>query len=137
MIAKPEGFIIMDYKTKLQTPATYFIQLKCYVLEGYSNHWFDIFDEQKCLMVQVNEVHFCLSSSQTELLSRAEGMVKETSEYRCLQSQFSVLYNESLILKAQLDETRARLNTTRTARLRQLEHMEASVCVHFCSSLSA
>uniref|UniRef100_A0A7N8XN13 E3 ubiquitin protein ligase n=1 Tax=Mastacembelus armatus TaxID=205130 RepID=A0A7N8XN13_9TELE len=59
-----------------------------------------------------------------ELMSRAESMVKETSEYRCLQSQFSVLYNESLILKAQLDETRARLNTTRTARLRQLEHME-------------
>lgn len=51
-------------------------------------------------------------------------MVKETSEYRCLQSQFSVLYNESLTLKGQLDETRARLNTTRTARLRQLEHME-------------
>lgn len=63
--------------------------------------------------------------------------MKETSEYRCLQSQFSVLYNESLILKAQLDETRARLNTTRTARLRQLEHMEASVCVRVCSSLSA
>ena len=60
-------------------------------------------------------------------------MVKETSEYRCLQSQFSVLYNESLILKAQLDETRARLNTTRTARLRQLEHMEVgSVCVCVC-----
>lgn len=60
-------------------------------------------------------------------------MVKETSEYRCLQSQFSVLYNESLILKAQLDETRARLNTTRTARLRQLEHMEARVfCDYIC-----
>lgn len=59
-----------------------------------------------------------------ELLSRAEEMVKDTSEYRCLQSQFSVLYNESLTLKGQLDETRARLNTTRTARLRQLEHME-------------
>lgn len=69
---------------------------------------------------------------QAELLSRAEGMVKETSEYRCLQSQFSVLYNESLILKAQLDETRARLNTTRTARLRQLEHMEVSVCMFVC-----
>lgn len=67
---------------------------------------------------------FCLLKA--ELLSRAEGMVKETSDYRCLQSQFSVLYNESLILKAQLDETRARLNTTRTARLRQLEHMEVS-----------
>lgn len=67
---------------------------------------------------------------KAELQSRAEGMVKETSDYRCLQSQFSVLYNESLILKAQLDETRARLNTTRTARLRQLEHMEVYVCLH-------
>ncbi|XP_037117968.1 E3 ubiquitin-protein ligase BRE1A isoform X2 [Syngnathus acus] len=64
------------------------------------------------------------NNMKAELLSRAEGMVKDTSEYRCLQSQFSVLYNESLILKAQLDETRGRLNTTRTARLRQLEHME-------------
>ena len=48
-----------------------------------------------------------------------------------------MLYNESLILKAQLDETRARLNTTRTARLRQLEHMEVgSVCVCVCVSIS-
>ncbi|XP_010894035.1 E3 ubiquitin-protein ligase BRE1A isoform X3 [Esox lucius] len=61
---------------------------------------------------------------KVELLSRAEGVVKESSEYRCLQSQFSVLYNESVGLKSQLDETRTRLNTTRTARLRQLEHME-------------
>lgn len=59
--------------------------------------------------------------------------MKETSDYRCLQSQFSVLYNESLILKAQLDETRARLNTTRTARLRQLEHMEVRVCLCWCT----
>lgn len=69
---------------------------------------------------------------KAELLSRAEGLVKETSDYRCLQSQFSVLYNESLILKAQLDETRARLNTTRTARLRQLEHMEVRVHLRRC-----
>lgn len=69
---------------------------------------------------------------KAELLSRAEGLVKETSDYRCLQSQFSVLYNESLILKAQLDETRARLNTTRTARLRQLEHMEVRVRLRRC-----
>ncbi|XP_019901612.1 E3 ubiquitin-protein ligase BRE1A isoform X2 [Esox lucius] len=64
------------------------------------------------------------SQLKVELLSRAEGVVKESSEYRCLQSQFSVLYNESVGLKSQLDETRTRLNTTRTARLRQLEHME-------------
>ncbi|XP_041710223.1 E3 ubiquitin-protein ligase BRE1A isoform X1 [Coregonus clupeaformis] len=64
------------------------------------------------------------SQMKVELLSRAEGVVRESSEYRCLQSQFSVLYNESVGLKSQLDETRTRLNTTKTARLRQLEHME-------------
>ncbi|KAF5904967.1 E3 ubiquitin-protein ligase BRE1A isoform X1, partial [Clarias magur] len=64
------------------------------------------------------------NNMKMELMCRAEGMVRETAEYRCLQSQFSVLYNESLVLKAQLDETRARLNTTRAARLRQLDHME-------------
>ncbi|XP_060783337.1 E3 ubiquitin-protein ligase BRE1A [Neoarius graeffei] len=64
------------------------------------------------------------TNMKMELMCRAEGMVRETAEYRCLQSQFSVLYNESLVLKAQLDETRARLNTTRAARLRQLDHME-------------
>ncbi|CAL8263983.1 unnamed protein product [Lota lota] len=64
------------------------------------------------------------NNMKAELLSRAEGVVKDSAEYRCLQSQFSVLYNESLGLKGQLDETRTRLNTTRTARLRQLEHME-------------
>ncbi|KAM7417726.1 hypothetical protein PAMA_017391 [Pampus argenteus] len=80
--------------------------------------------ELQKLQQDLQTVHQENNNMKTELLSRAEGMVKETSEYRCLQSQFSVLYNESLILKAQLDETRGRLNTTRTARLRQLEHME-------------
>uniref|UniRef100_A0A671NBN1 E3 ubiquitin protein ligase n=1 Tax=Sinocyclocheilus anshuiensis TaxID=1608454 RepID=A0A671NBN1_9TELE len=64
------------------------------------------------------------NNMKVELLSRAEEVAKESAEYRCLQSQFSVLYNESLVLKSQLDETKARLNTTRTVRLRQLDHME-------------
>ncbi|KAI1888223.1 hypothetical protein AGOR_G00182800, partial [Albula goreensis] len=64
------------------------------------------------------------NNMRVELCCRAADVVRDSSEYRCLQSQFSVLYNESLVLKAQLDETRARLNTTRTARLRQLDHME-------------
>ncbi|CAJ1058540.1 E3 ubiquitin-protein ligase BRE1A [Xyrichtys novacula] len=80
--------------------------------------------ELQKLQQDLQNVHQENNSMKAELMSRADGLVKETSEYRCLQSQFSVLYNESLILKAQLDETRARLNTTRTARLRQLEHME-------------
>uniref|UniRef100_A0A671NBL9 E3 ubiquitin protein ligase n=1 Tax=Sinocyclocheilus anshuiensis TaxID=1608454 RepID=A0A671NBL9_9TELE len=61
------------------------------------------------------------NNMKVELLSRAEEVAKESAEYRCLQSQFSVLYNESLVLKSQLDETKARLNTTRT--------MVISVCL--------
>ncbi|GCB81555.1 hypothetical protein scyTo_0022807, partial [Scyliorhinus torazame] len=54
-----------------------------------------------------------------------EDMVKETPEYKCLQSQFSLLYNESLQVKTQLDEARALLLTTKNAHLRQIEHMES------------
>ncbi|XP_016311548.1 E3 ubiquitin-protein ligase BRE1A-like [Sinocyclocheilus anshuiensis] len=64
------------------------------------------------------------NNMKVELLSRAEEVARESAEYHCLQSQFSVLYNESLVLKSQMDETKARLNTTRNARLRQLDHME-------------
>uniref|UniRef100_A0A663FBF1 E3 ubiquitin protein ligase n=1 Tax=Aquila chrysaetos chrysaetos TaxID=223781 RepID=A0A663FBF1_AQUCH len=43
---------------------------------------------------------------KVELRRAVEEAVKETPEYRCMQSQFSVLYNESLQLKAHLDEAR-------------------------------
>uniref|UniRef100_A0A667WMF1 E3 ubiquitin protein ligase n=1 Tax=Myripristis murdjan TaxID=586833 RepID=A0A667WMF1_9TELE len=82
------------------------------------------FSELQKLQQDLQNVNQENNNMRAELLSRAEGVVKDSSEYRCLQSQFSVLYNESLVLKAQLDETRTRLSTTRTACLRQLEHME-------------
>ncbi|XP_031442994.1 E3 ubiquitin-protein ligase BRE1A isoform X2 [Clupea harengus] len=80
--------------------------------------------ELQKLQQDLQNVHQDNQSMRMELVCRAEGVVRDSAEYRCLQSQFSVLYNESLILKTQLDENRARLNTTRTARLRQLDHME-------------
>ncbi|XP_023773836.1 E3 ubiquitin-protein ligase BRE1A-like isoform X1 [Cyanistes caeruleus] len=43
---------------------------------------------------------------EVELRRAVEEAVKETPEYRCMQSQFSVLYNESLQLKVHLDEAR-------------------------------
>lgn len=58
--------------------------------------------------------------------------MKETLEYKCLQSQFSLLYNESLGVKTQLDEARALLLTAKNAHLRQIEHMEViqrTVCL--------
>ena len=41
-----------------------------------------------------------------------------------MQSQFSVLYNESMQLKTQLDEARQQLQTSKNAHLRHIEMME-------------
>uniref|UniRef100_A0A224XJ13 E3 ubiquitin protein ligase n=1 Tax=Panstrongylus lignarius TaxID=156445 RepID=A0A224XJ13_9HEMI len=54
-----------------------------------------------------------------------ESVIVETTEYKCLQSQFSVLYNESMQLKTQLDEVRHQLATSKNAHLRQIEMMES------------
>ncbi|NWS44330.1 BRE1A ligase, partial [Probosciger aterrimus] len=61
---------------------------------------------------------------KVELRRAVEEAVKETPEYRCMQSQFSVLYNESLQLKAHLDEARTLLHGTRTTHQRQVEMIE-------------
>ncbi|XP_043403532.1 E3 ubiquitin-protein ligase BRE1A isoform X4 [Chelonia mydas] len=61
---------------------------------------------------------------KAELRRAVEEAVKETPEYRCMQSQFSVLYNESLQLKAHLDEARTLLHGTRSTHQRQVELIE-------------
>ncbi|TFK08095.1 60S ribosomal protein L3 [Platysternon megacephalum] len=61
---------------------------------------------------------------RVELRRAVEEAVKETPEYRCMQSQFSVLYNESLQLKAHLDEARTLLHGTRGTHQRQVELIE-------------
>lgn len=53
-----------------------------------------------------------------------ESVIVETTEYKCLQSQFSVLYNESMQIKTMLDETRNQLQTSKNQHLRQIEVME-------------
>ncbi|KAF4803873.1 E3 ubiquitin-protein ligase BRE1A [Turdus rufiventris] len=63
-------------------------------------------------------------SQEVELRRAVEEAVKETPEYRCMQSQFSVLYNESLQLKAHLDEARTLLHGTRATHQRQVELIE-------------
>ncbi|KAF7237550.1 E3 ubiquitin-protein ligase BRE1A [Varanus komodoensis] len=65
-----------------------------------------------------------LISSEVDLRRAVEEVVKETPEYRCMQSQFSVLYNESLQLKSQLDEARTLLHGTRSTHQRQVELIE-------------
>nr|XP_036671494.1 E3 ubiquitin-protein ligase Bre1 [Drosophila suzukii] len=54
-----------------------------------------------------------------------ESVIVETTEYKCLQSQFSVLYNESMQIKTMLDETRNQLQTSKNQHLRQIELMES------------
>nr|XP_021406759.1 E3 ubiquitin-protein ligase BRE1B [Lonchura striata domestica] len=58
------------------------------------------------------------------LRSLPEEAVKEALEYKVLQSQFSLLYHESLQVKTQLDEARALLLATKNSHLRHIEHME-------------
>ncbi|XP_041087888.1 E3 ubiquitin-protein ligase BRE1A-like [Polyodon spathula] len=80
--------------------------------------------ELQKLKQDLHQINSENSNMKVQLVSKAQVVVKECSEYRCLQSQFSVLYNESLQHKAQLDEARSRLQGTRGIRLRQLDHME-------------
>ena len=44
-----------------------------------------------------------------ELSTLPEHVVVETTEHKCLQSQFSVLYNEAMQLKTQLEDSRNQL----------------------------
>ncbi|XP_025051027.1 E3 ubiquitin-protein ligase BRE1B [Alligator sinensis] len=67
----------------------------------------------------------CTHAAQVALRSLPEEAVKETLDYKVLQSQFSLLYNESLQVKTQLDEARALLLTTKNSHLRHIEHMES------------
>ena len=63
----------------------------------------------------------------------------ETVEYKCLQSQFSVLYNESMQMKTQLEDARSMLQTSKNTHLRQVEQMEVSkadftLCLHYLTT---
>lgn len=56
-----------------------------------------------------------------------ESVIVETTEYKCLQSQFSVLYNESMQIKTLLDENRNQLQSSKMTHLRQIELMEVKL----------
>merc|ERR1711936_359126 len=60
-----------------------------------------------------------------ELSTLPEHVVVETTEHKCLQSQCSVLYNEAMQLKTQLEEARNQLQMVKNAHMRQIEQMES------------
>lgn len=55
-----------------------------------------------------------------------EDTVLQSAPYKCLQSQFSVLYGEVTQLRQQLDDTRRVLSTTKTQHVLQLEQIESN-----------
>ncbi|XP_054624979.1 E3 ubiquitin-protein ligase BRE1B-like [Dunckerocampus dactyliophorus] len=81
--------------------------------------------ELEKLQVELQEAVRESEKLKMDVRNIPEEVVKETVEYKCLQSQFSLLYNESLGVKTQLDEARALLLTAKNAHLRQIEHMES------------
>ncbi|XP_066470135.1 E3 ubiquitin-protein ligase BRE1A [Tiliqua scincoides] len=80
--------------------------------------------EVEKLQQDLEEVTTQNEKLKVDLRRAVEEVVKETPEYRCMQSQFSVLYNESLQLKSQLDEARTLLHGTRSTHQRQVELIE-------------
>ncbi len=76
--------------------------------------------------------HATIGHIYLQLKTLPESVIVETTEYKCLQSQFSVLYNESMQMKTQLEENMALLQTSKNTHLRQIEQMEVSVTVENC-----
>ncbi|XP_064619535.1 E3 ubiquitin-protein ligase BRE1B-like isoform X2 [Lineus longissimus] len=60
-----------------------------------------------------------------DLQSLPDSVILGTTEYKCLQAQFSVLYNESMQMRNQLEESRNLLQTSKNAHLRHIEQMES------------
>ena len=60
----------------------------------------------------------------SQLSTLPESVIVETTDYLCLKSQFSVLYNESMQIRTQLEDTRTLLANLKNTHLRQIEQME-------------
>lgn len=67
-----------------------------------------------------------LEKLKLEVNHMPESSVLQTAPYKCLQSQFSVLYGEVSQLRQQLEDTRRVLSTTKTQHVLQLEQIESN-----------
>jgi E3 ubiquitin-protein ligase BRE1 len=70
----------------------------------------------------VNEI----DKLKMEMRHLPESVIVETTEYKILQSQFSVLYNESMQINTMLDEARAQLAKSKTEYQRYIEYLESN-----------
>ncbi|PFX20960.1 E3 ubiquitin-protein ligase Bre1-like [Stylophora pistillata] len=93
----------------------------------------DLRDLAKTRLEELEKVNENFITSQQELEklklemnNMSESSVLQSAPYKCLQSQFSVLYGEVTQLRQQLDDTRRVLSTTKTQHVLQLEQVESN-----------
>lgn len=68
-----------------------------------------------------------LEKLRMEIRQLPESVIVETTEYKCLQSKFSVIYNHSIELRTILDEAKQTIYTMRTTHLKHIEQMESEL----------
>lgn len=74
-------------------------------------------EKHKQILQQVEDL-------KLDLTCLPKNVIQETSEFKVMQSHFSILCNEANQLKTQLEETRTQLLTAKTVHMAQIEQME-------------
>lgn len=82
-------------------------------------------DDLDKLQEKYQEIVKELEQSKMNIKLLPEQVIKETATYKCLQSQFSVLYKEAQQMTSQTEDARALLQQTKNTHLRQIEQMES------------
>ncbi|CAG9863785.1 unnamed protein product [Phyllotreta striolata] len=115
-------------KEQKPTPQTSISQAKLEDLMKEVEEWKELANNRLQELDKLHQTHREtlkeVEKLKMDIRQLPESVIVETTEYKCLQSQFSVLYNESMQLKTQLDEARQQLQTSKNAHLRNIEMME-------------
>ncbi|RNA44393.1 E3 ubiquitin- ligase Bre1 isoform X2 [Brachionus plicatilis] len=82
-------------------------------------------DELEKLNQEYNSASKQIEKLKNDLKMIPESVVEQTSEYRMLQTKYSIIVNDNVKLKQALDETRNLLEFSRCSFQRQLEQMES------------
>lgn len=85
--------------------------------------------ELEALNIKYRENLKKVEELQMDLKHLPESVVVETPEYKCLQSHFSVLYNDSMQMRTQLEEYQTQIQTLQSSYLRKMELMETEELV--------
>lgn len=81
--------------------------------------------ELEALNAEHKETLKAMEKYRLDLQCIPDVVIRESAEYKSLQSHFSVLYNDSVQLKTQVEELRSQLSGLTAAHLRQIEQMES------------